>query len=289
MDTSSQSPLEVLPTSALALVFARGADYIWRTVPVAPLSTHTPAPVPAPALTPTPSFASHKAPPRVRLTKEQTSAIVNIVEAKNRAEGKAAPGFGAFVSALIRGVDPDAITLDWLLARNVTLRDLLRAAPPIPITDLFRAHIVQKLGDLVALGFVASDLTLNRTCFNVNHATQLFHVDYETLNADERTGGFDFTTVLTADPRFTCDELLTLGVTADRLLGCDDPAFPRRHFDAKLLSAVSLSPADWHALGLEARHLIALGVTPHKVRTTFYQWDLADVIRMFGMPPEWGQ
>jgi hypothetical protein len=223
------------------------------------------------------------------LRPEQVDGILAMVRARpdNHPYRPTSAGrVGSLMSGLFGATRPADITLKWLNTQHVTLRELLTTAGlRVSITDLISAGIVRTLGDLLALDFRAADLTLRRDCFNCSHFVQFFNGNYRLLSDTSACGGFTMQTLLEATPRFTCDDLMTLGVTAQHLV-LDDDGGPIRGFDFKLLGVLELGPADWVQLGLESIHLKAYGITAEAARRKLF-WDPQEVARVFDMPKEW--
>lgn len=194
---------------------------------------------------------------------------------------------GSFVSSVMGAMQaPKEITLPWLVEHHVTLRDLLTSSElRMSMTDLFSAGIVRTFDDLVRLGFHATDLTVNRVAFSCTHFVQLFGGDYGLLSKSERSGGFSVLTLLEANPPFTCGELQTLNVTAKDLI-LDDDGNALAGFRFTTLATMHLTPSDWAALGLDARHLLQYKVTPALVKNKM-GWDPVDVARVFNLPESW--
>lgn len=179
---------------------------------------------------------------------------------------------------------PQEITLKWLLDRGVRLRELVSVAN-IPVTDLYRAGIARTLNDLVALGFRPHDLTVNRACFNVNQLVSVFRADYHVLHDCDACGGFNFVTIMHTIPRFTSDELQTLGVTAADLLLEPDGTFSPET-DCRILIMAGFSMEEWRDVGLTAEILERMHVTAQVARTKLV-WDPTRVASVFGMPEGW--
>lgn len=193
---------------------------------------------------------------------------------------------GSLMSGLFGTVRQADVTLRWLSDQRVTMAELLTTPGlRISITDLVSAGIVQTLGDLLALDFKSTDLTLRRDCFNCSHFVQLFGGSYQVLAQNVLCGGFTLQTLLEARPSFTCDDLQTLGVRAQHLVLDDDGrAIPG--FDYKLLGMLGLGPTDWAELGLESDHILAYGITADAARRKLL-WDPNEMAQAFGMPARW--
>lgn len=295
-DPARLYPPSVLPTETLAVLFdpARTA-FPWHRLPPPPTSASS-APVPiisagdspgmgsgVPSIAPVPAQASR--PPMQymsgnvpALSLEHTKRIFDHVRTRDAAtvEPQARSTgvwerFGMATSSLLGSAEPRTVTLSWLTQHRVTLRNLIKDCN-IAVTDLYQAHIARSIDDLVALGFDMPLLTVNRTCLNVQQVAMCFRLNYAAALAHPKLRTFGLLELVRADPKFTVDELLTLGVTADALLNDENDVLDTST-EPKMLSFAGLTPAEWVMLGLTKEQLLALKVTPRVARSMGKAWE----------------
>lgn len=73
-----------------------------------------------------------------------------------------------------------SINKDFLLKHNLNIGTLITKCKT-PICDLKKAGIVTSLDDLIELGFIFQDITLNRKLFNPGHMSQLFNTTFKKM------------------------------------------------------------------------------------------------------------
>lgn len=312
-DPAHLYPPTLLPTAELAVLFspARTA-FPWHRIPAAPAPASRGADMPVPPPPPplphdqvarVPSVVPVAAAPPARaiqsitggapaLSIEHTNRILDFVRkrdaaipvAEQRSTG-ALERFGMAASTLFRAAEPRHITLDWLVQHRVTLRDLI-VSMEIAVTDLYQAHIVRTVPDLLALGFEMALLTVNRRCLNVQQVAMCFGLTYATLRDYAPLRTFGLLSLLHTTPSFTVDELLTLGVSADALLA-DANGTLDTSINPRLLGFTGLTPAEWVALGLAAEHVLALKLTVRDARAMGKGWEPETVASVFGLDAAW--
>ena len=181
----------------------------------------------------------------------------------------------------------DTITKQFLLENDFTLERLI-SDYEIPISDLFKCKIITSSIDLKDFGFKASDLVINRNCFNVNHLSMLFKLKHE--NILHMNVLFNIATI--KECNFTFNELQTIKFSFSRCFialtnaidqmrhdaGNDMVIMSKNKIKTDLFSLDSpeqdnpFSYDDLTALGLEDSHLHYLGVTQQDIKT-YTRWD----------------
>lgn len=294
-------PLNIRPTEHLARMFAPDRIAPWAKPGnklVVPLESLASVPGPARVLPAQPPRSAPLSPMSmastsssavfkpVHLAPEYVKAIHALVLAKQQQQQQP-HGLDLLRATFSSAPSAQDLTLKWVCDRGLTLRDLASVAK-VPITDLYKAGIARTFNDLLALGFRPSDLTVHRQCFNVNHLVSIFGTSYHQLRDCAACEGFSFSTLIHTVPRFTGDELQTLGVTAGDLLLEADGTFDART-DCAIVTVVGLSMEEWRDIGLSAEILVdRMKITPWLARTKL-RWDPPKVAQVFALPPSWLQ
>lgn len=300
-------PPLVLPTVALEDYFRSTRPLPWESTPdslelpsgVAPaavrgqqrLSAPSVAPMPLAAITSSTlqsssanSISSSPASraPNVTLPPKMIETIMRIV--RSNADKSGQTSFVDRMSMTLGGT-PE-ITIDFLRKHGVTLRQLVDEHDGLSITDLKCAGLIRSLADMLALGFTPMDLCRENRNFSCSQCAMLLGVTNTTMRVSpECKGGITMMTLLQANPRFKCQDLLTLQVTAELLIK-DAESSDGTPMHARLLAAVGLTMQEWIELGLTRELLQYLRVTKQIVARDL-KWSPERVEKDFGMPPDW--
>ena len=134
------------------------------------------------------------------------------------------------------------ITKSFLRRHAVTMETLCRIG--VPVTDLWNAGIVRCYDDLLDLDFKLRDLTVEPTCFSVNHMYTLFKLTARDLNV---------TVVDLLECNFSPADLMNMAFSLATTI--DEGGIHARH-----LAQLKYSPQDLRLLGVDASHLARLGI-----------------------------
>jgi hypothetical protein len=155
-----------------------------------------------------------------------------------------------------------------LMEYGITIRCLIEDCG-IPIANLHKSGLLRTFDDLVDLEFELSDLTIDRTLFNVNHLVQLFYCNYDTLveysNMKDTTLDFSIHELIKTD--LHCWELQALSFSFDDYI--EQKFMSKRHFGKDYGLSYTLAEMS-SVLGLTNQGLERLKVTQKDAKE--YGW-----------------